>query len=141
MAAKPTYLIELDPRRNHIRLTFSGHMDHATTDSFEQELAEAFARMPSEGGRPGEYLLLADIRTSTVQSRDITARMQGIIAHYSSLSRRKAMLVSVSPLEMMQAKRVAAVEGTAFFVREDDALAWLFSDQDSVATPAAATRA
>ncbi|WP_375398887.1 hypothetical protein [uncultured Sphingomonas sp.] len=140
MSLKPTYLIELDPRKNYMRLTFSGYMDHATLDRFEQELAAAFERMPLEGGRPGDYLLLNDARASNVQSQDITARFQACIAQYGPLVRRIAMLMSQSPLEMMQAKRVqakrvAAGHGTAFFLSEEDALAWLFGDEDDATTP------
>ena len=133
MPPKPTYLIETDPRKNYMRLTFSGHLDHATLDGFEQEMAVAFARMPSKGGRRGDCLFLADLRESGVQSRDITERLQAIIAHYGSLTRRIAMLMSGSALEMMQAKRVAGSDRTAFFRSDDDAGAWLFDDRTSAA--------
>ena len=129
MPTEPTYLIDTDPRKNFMRLTFSGYMDSATMDTFEDELSVAFARMQKAGGRPGDYLLLVDARASSVQSREITERFQANIARYSSLSRRTAMLMSVSPLEMMQAKRVVAGDTTGFFVSEDDALAWLFGDE------------
>ena len=135
MPPKPTYLIETDPRKNYMRLTFSGHLDHATLDGFEQEMAVAFARMPSKGGRRGDCLFLADLRESGVQSRDITERLQAIIAHYGSLTRRIAMLMSGSTLEMMQAKRVVGQDGKAFFVSENDASAWLFDDRAGVAAP------
>lgn len=132
MSSKPSYLIESDPRKNFMRLTFSGHMDHATLDRFEQELAAAFARMPAKG----DCRFLSDIRDAGVQSRDITERLQAIIAHYivrfGSLTHGIAMLVSGSSLEMMQAKRVAGGGGTAFFLSEDDASEWLFGETTDV---------
>lgn len=132
MSAKPSYVIESDSRKNFMRLTFSGHMDHATVDRFEQELAAAFARMPAKGG----CRFLSDIRDAGVQSRDITERLQAIMAHntarYGSLTRGIAMLVSGSSLEMLQAKRVAGGGGTAFFVNEEEASAWLFEETTSV---------
>ena len=119
-----------------MRLTFSGHMDHATVDRFEQELAAAFARMPARG----DCRFLSDIRDAGVQSRDISERLQAIMAHYvarhGSLTRRIAMLVSGSSLEMLQARRVAGAGGTAFFVSEEDALAWLFGEPADRPTPA-----
>ena len=119
-----------------MRLTFSGHMDHATVDRFDQELATAFACMPAKG----ECRFLSDIREAGIQSRDITERLQGIMAHYVTrhgpLTRGIAMLVSGSSLEMLQARRVAGAGGTAFFVNEDDALAWLFGETVGDLAPA-----
>lgn len=135
MSSNPSYLIETNPRRNSMRLTFAGYLDHATLDRFEQEMAVAFARMPARNGRRGDCLFLADLRESGVQSRDISERLQAIIAHYGPLIRRIAMLLSGSALEMMQAKRVAGQDGKAFFVSEDDASAWLFDDRTGVAAP------
>lgn len=128
MSLKPSYLIETDPRKNHIRLTFSGLMDHTTVDGFENEMAVAIARMPLKDGQPGDCLLLSDIRDSGVQSREISERLQAIMARYGTRTRRIAMLMSGSALEMMQARRVAGRDGTAFFKSEDAALAWLFDD-------------
>ncbi len=136
MSSKPTYLIETDFRNKLMRMTFSGLMDHPTIDRLEQELAPAFARMPAKAGQPGDCLLLVDVRASSVQSRDITARLQAIIARYGPLTRRIAMLVSESPLEMMQTKRVAGRNGTDFFLSEDDASAWLFEERAAVAASA-----
>lgn len=118
-----------------MRLSFSGHMDHATVDRFERDLAAAFDRMPAKG----DCRFLSDIRYAGVQSRDITERLQAIMAQYltryGSLSRGIAMLVSGSSLEMLQARRVAGRGGTAFFLTEDEAMAWLFDETVSVLAP------
>ena len=136
MTSKPSYLIDSNPRKNYMRLTFSGHMDHATVDTFEQELAAAFANMPAKGN----CRFLSDIRDAGVQSRDIAERLQAVIAHYigryGAPTHGIAMLVSGSALEMMQAKRVVGGDKTAFFVSEDDASAWLFGNGGSVAVAA-----
>lgn len=132
MSLKPSYLIESDPRKNFMRLTFSGHMDHRTVDRFEQELAAAFARMPAKA----DCRFLSDIRAAGVQSRDVSERLQSIMGHFmmshGSRTRGIAMLVSGSALEMMQARRVAAGDGTAFFVSEEEASAWLFDETTTV---------
>ena len=132
MSTKPSYLIETDPRRSYMRLTFSGLMDHGTVDRFEDEITAAIARMPSKDGRPGDCLFLSDVRDAGVQSRDISERLQAIMARYGPLTRRTALLVSGSALEMMQVRRVAGMDGTAFFKSEGEALAWLFEDRPSV---------
>ena len=132
MSANPSYRIETGPRKDYMRLTFWGLMDHATTDQFEQELADTFAlRRPAAGG-PSDWLFLADVRAAGMQSRDISARLQSIMARYGSLTRRTAMLMSGSALEMMQARRVAGRDGTGFFRDEDEAAAWLFGEEASV---------
>ncbi len=128
MSLNALYTIAPHAGRNYIRLAFLGHMDHATVDRFEQELASAFACMPTKG----DCRFLSDIREAGIQSRDITERLQGIMAQYVTrhgpLTRGIAMLVSGSSLEMLQARRVAGAGGTAFFVSEDDALVWLFGE-------------
>lgn len=118
-----------------MRLSFSGLMDHATVNRFERDLAAAFDRMPAKD----DCRFLSDIRYAGVQSRDITERLQAIMAQYltryGSLSRGIAMLVSGSSLEMLQARRVAGRGGTAFFLMEDEAMAWLFDETVSVLAP------
>ena len=115
-------------------------MDHATVDSFEQELAAAFSHVTAQGRQPGECRFLSDIRDAGVQPREITERLQAIMAQYimryGSLTRGIAMLVSESSLKMMQARRVAGGGGAAFFLDEDEATAWLFEDSPNVVAPA-----
>lgn len=128
MSQPPHYEIEVDPRTCFMRLTFAGMMDHAIIDRFEQEMAAAIARRPVRDGRAAEWLFLCDLRAAGIQSRDISARLQSIMADHAPVMRRTAMIMSGSSLELLQARRVTASNRTDFFMSEDAARAWLLDD-------------
>jgi hypothetical protein len=129
MSASP-YVIEIDPQRNCLRLTFANAADQAAVDNLDQDLATAFSNLASGG----DCLVLVDTRASGLLPQNIAALAQAVVAKYLKLSRRLAILVSTSSLEMMQAKRVAGGDRTAFFRDEEAALIWLFEGDDGTAS-------
>lgn len=123
---RQTYSIATDASRQLIRLTFVGQWEPAMVGAYRRDLDHALAAMLAEGGRPGSYHTLVDLREQAVQSRETAADFQAIIAAYSPLSRRTAILMSGSALHRMQIMRISGDAGRAFFTTEEEAMAWLF---------------
>lgn len=123
------YSIDVNPRQQLLEVRLSGQWTVATVASYRLDVDAALARMQAQGGRPGEYLLLVDMREQGVQSREVAAAYQAFISDYAWVGRRRATIVSGSALHELQVKRVAKeldVEN-AFFRTEEEALGWLFA--------------
>lgn len=119
------YTIDTDPATQLIRLRLAGQWDETTLAAYRRDLAAAMRAFAAGGGRRGEYRLLVDLREQGVQPKEIAAGQQAIIADYSPLARRRALVMSPSALHAMQVRRISPEPDVHIFPSEEDALAWL----------------
>lgn len=123
----PDYRIEVDPVRRFVRLTLYGFWDDDTLRRYEEDLrrlTRAAAKAPASdrGAR-----VLIDMRDHTLLSQDRASRLQRelTVPHPND---RTAILVAAVGMLKMQAERVAQLRQPRFFISEEDALGWLFTE-------------
>lgn len=121
------FRISADPTTQLVRLWLAGQWDEATLAAYRRELGAAMRDFECQGGRPGEYLLLIDLREQGVQPKDVAAGHQAIIAEHAPLARRRALVMSESALHAMQVRRISPSAEVNMFRSEDEALVWLTS--------------
>lgn len=121
------YTIVTDPARQMVRLRLVGHWDRRTVDAYREDVGRAMAKMAADGGRSGEYLLLIDVREQGVQSQEVASACQAIVAAYSPMVRRSALLTSPSALHQLQSRRISGQVGRGCFRDEEEAIAFLLA--------------
>jgi hypothetical protein len=125
MSLQP-FQIATDPSRRLITITFSTlfwSLDIAR--SFRTEVVSATAALQC---RPGDHLVLVDLRNAVIQSQEIYQRMQSLIG---SATAARIALVASSPLARMQTKRLQVRENIVMFKEMDEAHAWLLASADT----------
>lgn len=124
---EPRYRIDFDAPRQLVHLRLAGQWDQRTLADYRRDLASAMRGFAAHGGRPGKYLLLIDVREQGVQSKDVAAEYQAIIADHVRFARRRALVMSESALHAMQVRRISPNADVNMFRTEPEALAWLMS--------------
>lgn len=128
--SEPSYQIEIDVARNLVRTTLSGYWDEPLFRRFTKEFEQAFAKLVSQGYRPGSHHYLCDAREHSIQSQEVMVLFEGTAVYCAETVRRCALLMTGS-LHRMQSGRLASTDQFQFFSLEDEALAWLFADDKS----------
>ena len=121
------YRIDVDPQRQLVHLRLLGQWDRPTLTAYRQELRNAMQTFAAQGARPGEYLLLIDVREHGVQPKEVAAEHQEIIAEYIPLARRRALVMSASALHALQVRRISPTPDVDMFRTDEEALAWLLA--------------
>ena len=121
------YTIHTDPRRQLVHLRLAGQWDQTTLADYRRDLATAMHALSARGGKPGDYLILIDLRAQGVQTKEVAAEHQAIIVEYVPLARRRAVVMSESALHAMQVRRISPTANVNIFHADDEALDWLLS--------------
>lgn len=116
------YTISTEPDRILLRCYMKGFMTPEEVALFSADEQAAVARM---GWGDGEFHLLIDTSTCTIQSQETVAAFEQIVLN----SPRKARMIAVvrgTSLTRLQARRVLRVrDNAAVFDNAADAEAWL----------------
>lgn len=119
------YALRLAPAHGLLHMRIAGFWSHARIAHFASDLAAAVALL---GTPPGAHLICCDVTDASIQSQDVVAAFQDLIAHGPTRARKLA-LFTTRVLPRMQARRIVGVrEQIAVFATEAAALAWLLDD-------------
>lgn len=125
------YTIDVDAKRNFLRLTLEGFWTIDTVRAFARDEQAAAARLSCA---PGDHLVLADLSHFKIQSQEVVAMCKAFIDGATNASRRLA-LVAGPGLARIQYKRVMGREAMRMFPTVADAEAWLFEAMPAIAAP------
>ena len=120
----PGYRLAFDEDTRIVRQTLIGFWDVALLHAFAAEATPMFARIARDG-RP--FSILSDARRFPVQSKEVGAAFNAIVAASPLRPRRIATLVG-DTLSKVQSERLFPFRSMRAFLREDEALAWLAAD-------------
>jgi hypothetical protein len=120
------YTFVIDPKRKLIRSWIEGFL---TTQEVEEWSREEQAAVVTLGCKSGEFLLLVDTSRCAIQSQEVVALFQHIIANSTYKSRRIAIMQGGSLTKMQTRRIVAGNDHIRHFAATDEAEAWLFADE------------
>ncbi|WP_076068074.1 hypothetical protein [Sphingomonas montana] len=116
--------VTTDPSRKLVLAHMEGFLEPADVAKFAQDERAAAESM---GLGSGEFLLLVDTANCMIQSQDVVAAFQHLIANASHKARRLAIIRQGS-LTRMQTNRIISIrDDAAVFVTRAEAEAWLFA--------------
>lgn len=118
------FTITIDPHRKLIRSKFAGFL---TTDEVAEWSRQEQAAVVAMGCGSGEFLLLVDSSGCAIQSQEVIALFQQLVATSEYKARRIAIMRG-SSLTRMQTRRVAGDKDyIAHFEGAAEAEEWLFA--------------
>lgn len=120
------FKISVDQPRNLVEIAVEGFLDEAEVSSLCGELG---ARIETEGMRPGSFLIKIDVTKLLIQSQEVIALSNHVIQD-ARLSPRKMAFCTGRSLYRMQARRLDFPFPAQLFDTSQEALAWLFDDED-----------
>jgi hypothetical protein len=114
------FAIHVDTERNRLSITLTGFASIADVERFEDELRQAFTRLPSHRG---PHQLLYDVSGAKIQSQDVVLELRRLALHSPRTS--AFALVNASALAGRQLSRIFL--GAAAYVCDDrdEAIRWL----------------
>ena len=125
-----TYSVTVDVTESIVRITMSGFFGADDIDGFLAERAAAHARLTC--GR-NDHCTITDVREMKIQSQDIVAAFQRMLADPDYRSRKLAF-VTAPTLARPQLLRAIGSRGARVFDSVDTAEAWvLAADETTVA--------
>lgn len=128
------FSVLVDRRRGALRVSMGGFFGPADVARFAEEVQCKLALL---GLAPNAHLMLCDVRQMKIQAQDIVAAFSQIVGNPRYRSKRLAF-VTGSSLSRLQAQRLPAREGVAYFGDLAAAEAWLFDGLQSGAVGAGA---
>jgi hypothetical protein len=120
------FSIDVDPSRDLVRIAMSGFFTHDDIRAFYEARAEAHKQLRCG---PNQHLTINDLRGMKVQSADVVAAFQKMLADSAYHSRRLAFVVTPT-LARSQLMRAAAGRRPRCFASMLLAEAWIFSSLD-----------
>ena len=120
------FTIDLDPRRDLVRIRLAGFFSMDDIARFQAELLVAHRQLGC--GRRGGPLTINDISDMAIQSQDVVARWGAFLADPAHRSRRLAFVVA-STLARMQLQRTIGDRDAQVFTDPAEAERWLFADK------------
>jgi hypothetical protein len=119
------FTIDIDPRRDVVRIRLSGFFSVDDISRFQTELLLAHKRLSC--GRKGGPLTINDISGMMIQSQEVVTRWGAFLADPAHRSRRLAFVVG-SSLARMQLQRAIGEREACVFTDAAAAEKWLFAD-------------
>ena len=116
------FTITIDRPRALLRVAMSGFYAVDDVHRYHAAVTTASAALPQP---PAEQAMLCDISAMQIQSQDIVAAFQGVMADPRYRDRRVGFVVA-STLARMQLLRIIGGRTTAIFTSVTDAEGWLF---------------
>ena len=113
--------MRVDPAGPLVRTTLSGFFDEAAIKQLIAARAETYGRLRCA---PHSWLSLIDVRGMAIQSQEMVARFQQVLAQPDFRSRRLAFVVN-SPLARMQLQRAIGSRTAQVFTEPAEAERWL----------------
>jgi hypothetical protein len=123
------FSIDVDPRRDLVRITLAGFFKPADVERFLAARDEAHRKLACA---PNAHVTLADVREMAIQSQDAVAAFGALLADPRHRSRRLAF-VFASSLARNQLLRAAEGRGAKLFGTIEEAEAWLLAPDETVA--------
>jgi hypothetical protein len=121
------YEIGVDRSLRLIRVRLAGLPAAVEVANYERELKQRVLDLTRDGR---EFKLLIDLRDSKVLAQQDTKQVQERMQWHVEHGLHKAALVITSMLLQMQTKRIAPDNRFNYFTSEEEAMAWLRSDED-----------
>lgn len=118
-----TYTIDVDVARSLVRLRLAGFFTAADLGRFVADRNAAHARLTCG---PNQHLSLADLRDLDIQSQDMVAGFQRMLADPAQQSRRLAFVID-SALARIQIGRAADNRQVRMFTDMGEAEAWILA--------------
>lgn len=118
------FSIEIDAPRNLLRVRVWGFFSVEDVARYHAAVDEASMAL---GGAPSRQMMLCDATEMRIQSQDVVAAFQQVMADPKYRDRRVAFVVA-SSLARMQVQRVIGERTALLFENDRDALAWLASE-------------
>ena len=126
--AEPGYEIHVDVERRLVRLTLVGFWTRQTYERYDHALEKLAAQASAAGRSRYEYRVLVDVRRHGLQSKEVAAEIERGLTELADHGQRHAVLVSPSALHKAQARRITSRLVAGYFGDEEEALAWLLTD-------------
>lgn len=125
------FSITVDPARRAIHSTFEGFLSlDEVADWGRQEQAAAAALGCGSRG----FVLYADTSRCAIQSQEVVALFQHLIASATLKARRIAIMQGSSLTKMQTRRIVAGTDYIAHFANAAEAEAWLYEDWEPAQT-------
>ncbi|MES2096423.1 MAG: hypothetical protein V4459_06660 [Pseudomonadota bacterium] len=119
------FTVQADPERDLIRISMSGFFSPDDIQAFFDARAVEHAKLHCG---PNQHLTLNDLTAMKVQSQEIVAGFQSLLADPAYRSRRLAFVVSRT-LARSQLMRALNGRDAKCFEKRADAEKWLFAPQ------------
>ena len=116
-----TYSIDVDVARSIVRITMSGFFGPDDIGGFLAQRKAAHAQLTCV---PNDHCTVTDVRTMKIQSQDIVASFQQMLADPAYRSRKLAF-VTAPTLARPQLLRAIGSRGARTFDSEAAAMAWI----------------
>ncbi len=126
---QPSFLFDVDVPRDLMRITLAGFFSPADLAAFRVARSDAHRQLACE---PNQHLSIVDIRDMKIQSQDVVAGFEAILAEPQYHARRIAF-VAGSSLARSQLRRIVQGRATCFFESYESAEAWLMDDRHQAA--------
>ena len=116
------FTLETEPLKKMVVAKLSGFWSTAVAARFATEERAAVSRLPC---RPGEHVLLCDMREMGVSSQDVVELLSQELNKTGAGDARRIAIVWQSPLSRMQVSRVTTRDDVRLFDNRNAAEAWL----------------
>ena len=113
--------LTLEPSASLIVIKMSGFFEEEEVAALGHEIEKAIAGLPCQAS---EHTKLCDISEMAIQSQETAAAFQKLLANKAIQAQRLAFVTNRA-LARLQARRLNARPGIAFFGDERSARAWL----------------
>jgi hypothetical protein len=120
-----SFSIDLDPRRDLVRIRLAGFFSVDDIARFQSELQLAHKRLNC--ARRGGPLTINDISGMMIQSQEVVTRWGAFLADPTHRSRRLAFVVG-SSLARMQLERAIGERDARVFTDAAEAESWLLAE-------------
>lgn len=117
------YTIRTEPDRDLMRVTMHGFFSLSDVDRYHAAIAAASETLNVP---PAQQLMLNDISDMKIQSQEIVAAFQRVMADPRYAGRRVGF-VATSSLARAQLSRILGGRAARIFATEAEAEAWLFA--------------
>jgi len=131
------FRITVDPSTHMVRQYLAGFFEAADVERFVEARNAAHEQLTCG---PNEHVTLVDVRDMKIQPQDIVQAFGSVLADPRYRSRKLAFVFALS-LARMQLLRAAAGRNARLFNNEEDAQAWLLSENDEAENPASSDEA
>ncbi|MFZ2994941.1 hypothetical protein [Sphingobium sp.] len=123
----PMITLSTQPQHKMVIAHMSGLMTIAEIDQFERDKESAILSM---GCAPNDYVLLVNTADCVIQTQQVVAAFQNLVANSPTKSKRVA-IVQASSLARMQAQRVMIRDAAKIVRSEEEGVAWLLSQESA----------
>ena len=120
------YEIHVDRSRRLLRVSFTGLPDDVTLEAYERDIKRHITDFTSDGG---SFDFLFDLRDTKVVEKQNLPQLQARNRWYVEHGLRRSASIVTSALLAMQTRRFAVDDRFKQFTSEEEAMAWLRSDE------------